>query len=56
VEQGSVLGWDRYVSAAGKVIGIKTFRASAHLRELQRKFGFDPARIVAAAKEFLGRK
>jgi transketolase len=55
VEQGSVLGWDRYVGAAGKVIGMKTFGASAPLKELLRHFGFEPERIVAAAKEMLGR-
>ena len=48
VEQGSALGWDRYVGAAGRVIGMKTFGASAPLKELQRKFGFEPERIVAA--------
>jgi transketolase len=56
VEQGSVLGWDRYVGAAGQIIGMKTFGSSAPLKELQRKFGFEPERIVAAAKEMLGRK
>ncbi|HEY4163185.1 MAG TPA: transketolase [Dongiaceae bacterium] len=56
VEQGSVLGWDRYVGSAGEVIGMKTFGSSAPLKELQRKFGFEPERIVAAAKEMLGRK
>ena len=56
VEQGSVIGWDRYVGAAGQVIGMKTFGASAPLKELQRKFGFEPERVVAAAKEVLGRK
>jgi transketolase len=54
VEQGSVLGWDRYVGAAGQVIGMKTFGASAPLKELQRKFGFEPERVVAAARELLG--
>jgi transketolase len=54
VEQGSVLGWERYVGPAGRVIGMKTFGASAPLKELQRKFGFEPERIVAAAKEMLG--
>ena len=54
VEQGSVLGWDRYVGAGGQVIGMKTFGASAPLKELQRKFGFEPERVVAAAKELLG--
>jgi len=55
VEQGSTLGWERYVGAAGQVIGMKTFGASAPLKELQRKFGFEPERIVAAAKALLGR-
>ena len=55
VEQGSVLGWDRYVGASGQIIGMKTFGASAPLKELQRKFGFEPERVVAAAKEVLGR-
>ena len=55
VEQGSVLGWDRYVGAAGRIIGMKTFGASAPLKELQRKFGFEPERVVAVAMEALGR-
>jgi transketolase len=56
VEQGSMLGWDRYVGESGQVIGMKTFGASAPLRELQRKFGFEPDRVVAAAMEQLMRK
>jgi transketolase len=32
---------------------MKTFGASAPLKELQRKFGFEPARIVVTAKELL---
>jgi transketolase len=56
VEQGSVLGWDRYVGAAGRIIGMKTFGASAPLKELQRRFGFEPERVVATAMELLGRK
>ena len=55
VEQGSALGWDRYVGPDGRVIGMKTFGASAPLKELQRKFGFEPERVVAAAMEVLGR-
>ena len=53
VEQGSVLGWDRYVGASGRIIGMKTFGASAPLKELQRKFGFEPERIVDRAREML---
>jgi transketolase len=55
VEQGSTLGWERYVGSGGHVIGMKTFGASAPLKELQKKFGFEPARVVAAAKQQLAR-
>ncbi len=56
IEQASALGWDRYVGATGQVIGMKTFGGSAPLKELQKKFGFQPERIVAAARELLGRE
>src|SRR6202008_3129459 len=56
VEQGSILGWDRYVGSEGRVIGMHTFGASAPLKELQKKFGFEPDRVVAVAKEVLGKK
>ena len=55
VEQASVLGWERYVGARGKVIGMTTFGASAPLKALQQHFGFEPGRLVTAAKELLGR-
>ncbi len=48
VEQASTFGWDRY---AGRRIGMQTFGASAPLKELQKKFGFTPDAVVAAAKE-----
>jgi transketolase len=53
IEQGSTLGWERYVGTAGRVVGMKTFGASAPLKELQRKFGFEPERIVSLAQEML---
>src|SRR5208282_1023298 len=49
VEQASTLGWERYVGAEGRVIGMHTFGASAPLKELQNKFGFEPDRVVAVA-------
>jgi len=55
VEQASTFGWERYVGCAGRVIGMKTFGASAPLKELQRKFGFEPHGVVAAAKALLGK-
>jgi transketolase len=55
VEQGSALGWERYVGATGRVIGMSTFGASAPLKELQRRFGFEPKRVAAVVREVLGR-
>ena len=56
VEQASTFGWERYVGITGRMIGMKTFGASAPLKDLQKKFGFDPGNVVAAAKEQLARK
>jgi len=55
VEQASTFGWERYVGSSGQIIGMKTFGASAPLKELQRKFGFEPDHVIAAAKKQLGR-
>jgi transketolase len=55
IEQASSFGWERYVGTGGQLTCMKTFGASAPLKELQRKFGFEPERVVAAAKELLGR-
>jgi transketolase len=54
VEQASTFGWERYVGRSGRMIGMKTFGASAPLKQLQRKFGFEPDQVAAAAKELLG--
>jgi transketolase len=53
VEQASTFGWERYVGSSGRVIGMKTFGASAPLKELQKEFGFELDRVVMAAKELL---
>jgi transketolase len=55
IEQGSVLGWDRYVGPSGKIVGMHTFGASAPLKSLLQRYGFEPDRIVTLAKEMLGR-
>jgi len=55
VEQASTFGWERYVGAEGRVVGMETFGASAPLKELQKKFGFEPERVAALAREVLGR-
>lgn len=50
IEQGSTLGWDRYVGPGGCCIGMETFGASAPLKELQHKFGFQAERVVEAVQ------
>ena len=50
VEQASTFGWERYAGRTGAKIGMHTFGASAPLKELQKKFGFTPEAVVAAAK------
>jgi transketolase len=56
VEQASTFGWERYVGTEGHVVGMHTFGASAPLKALQAHYGFEPGRVVAVAKEVLGRK
>jgi len=55
IEQASSFGWERYVGKPGRLNCMKTFGASAPLKELQRRFGFEPDRVTAAAKALLGR-
>jgi transketolase len=53
VEQASSFGWERYVGRGGQLVCMKTFGASAPLKELQKHFGFEPDQVVAAAKKML---
>jgi transketolase len=56
IEQASTFGWERYVGSAGRVIGMTTFGASAPLKALQKKFGFEPDRVVTVARQVLGKQ
>ena len=55
VEMGSTFGWERYVGAKGKIVGMHSFGASAPLKDLLKKFGFTADHVVAAAREVLGK-
>jgi len=50
VEQASVFGWSKYVGATGDSIGMRSFGASAPLKDLLKKFGFTAQDVVTAAK------
>jgi transketolase len=56
IEQASTFGWERYVGSAGRMIGMKTFGASAPLKQLQTRFGFEPDRVIEIVKDLLKRK
>jgi transketolase len=55
VELASVFGWAKYVGLDGQSIGMRSFGASAPLKDLQREFGFTVERVALAAKDQLGR-
>jgi len=55
VEMASVFGWERYIGTKGKAIGMRSFGASAPLKDLLKKFGFGVDNVVAAAREVLGK-
>jgi transketolase len=55
IEMASTFGWERYVGLQGKVLGMHTFGASAPLKDLVKKFGFETSNVIAAAKEVLGK-
>ena len=54
VEQASTFGWAQYVGPQGRIIGMRTFGASAPLKDLQKKFGFTPDAVVQVAHELVG--
>jgi transketolase len=51
VEKGAAFGWERYAGDGGAILAMRSFGASAPLKELQKKFGFTPEKIVEAAKD-----
>ena len=55
VEAASTVGWDRYVGRHGAKIAMNSFGASAPVKDLYKKFGFTPDKVVAAAKQQLAR-
>jgi transketolase len=53
VEAASPIGWDRYVGREGAKIAMNGFGGSAPAKDLFKKFGFTPDKVVAAAKQQL---
>ncbi len=53
VEMASTLGWHKYVSDEGDVIGMHTFGESAPAEELYKVFGFTVENVVEKAKALI---
>ena len=56
VEAASVFGWERFAGPTGAIIGMRSFGASATLKDLLKHFGFTVEAVVKAAKEQVGKK
>ena len=54
VEMASPLGWERYAGPSGAILAMRSFGASAPLKDVTRHFGFTPEAVAAAAKAQLG--
>jgi transketolase len=55
VEKAATFGWERWIGLRGTMVGMRTFGASAPLKELAKKFGFTVDHVVKAALAQLGR-
>jgi transketolase len=55
VEMGTVLGWERYAGPTGTMLGMRSFGASAPLKDLLKEFGFTPEAVYDAVKKQLGK-
>ncbi len=56
VEAAERFGWDRYIGATGRFVGMKGYGASAPGPVLFKHFGIDAEHVVAQARELLGKK
>jgi transketolase len=56
VEEASTFGWERYTGLGGAILGLQTFGLSAPTKVVAQHFGFEPAHVVAAAREQLARR
>ena len=55
VEAAATLGWDKYVGSKGRIIGMRTFGASAPLKDVLKKFGFTVENVTKTARELVAK-
>jgi transketolase len=55
VEAGAAFGWERYAGPTGAIIGMRSFGASAPVKDVLKHFGFTADAVIAAAKKQVGK-
>jgi transketolase len=55
VEAGAAFGWERFAGHTGAVIGMRSFGASAPIKDVYKNFGITTDAVLAAAKKQLGK-
>jgi transketolase len=56
VEMAAAFGWERYAGPTGAIIAMRSFGASAPLKDLMKHFGFSVENVMKAAREQLAKK
>ena len=56
VEAGAALGWDRYVGPKGTILAMRSFGASAPIKDVQKHFGFTPEHVAESARALVSRR
>jgi transketolase len=51
IEEGSTMGWERWVGTEGAIIGMTTFGQSAPFADVEAEFGFTPEHVAEVARE-----
>ncbi|MGL6073621.1 MAG: transketolase [Fimbriiglobus sp.] len=55
IEMASAFGWERYAGNTGAILAMRSFGASAPLKDLLKHFGFTVENVVKLAKEQLAK-
>jgi len=56
VEEGAIIGWDRYAGPGGVVLGMHSFGMSAPIKAVSEYFGFTATHVAEAARTAIGRR
>jgi transketolase len=55
VEMGGAFGWEKYAGPTGAIIGMRSFGASAPIKDVTKHFGFTLDAVLKAAKAQVGK-